>query len=438
MSNTKEAKPKRLLSLFLALVMVLGLLPVTAFAVENGDCVKVDGGVELGGFSQKFYYDCATKTVCDTVPESGSYAHFIRDYSGGSVNVLELCNYTGGTIQYDSSNKRDWQINLIGENTITVEADGAVQGILSCKALHIFGDRAGAKLTVNAKTTSTDKNKWAVGIFMMYESDLIIGGYADVTVNVEGETQVTGVGSVHSNYFGSSFGGGVTLQGNASLKIDCAVRFSQMFLSTACIYARSLKVNTKGDLTATIAPTNSEDTMGCYSVSVTYATLDYVRKMTVKGTMTKVQKSNHGSINGFDSSSDGKIRFDEDVLAYNCTSDNVAQWRGSSGEKPVTLTAASSRTTRCRSPAGPIMCPSLRELSSAAGTASPTTAKECPSTRAPIPPAITISATAREGTPPSGRTSMYIKVLSAIFTATTRELISPRSVTASVCTTIVS
>ena len=339
MSNTKEAKPKRLLSLFLALVMVLGLLPVTAFAVQNGDEVEVDGDVELGGYFQKFYYDCATKTVCDTVPESGSYAHFIPDYSGsGSVNVLELCNYNGGAIKYDSSNTHDWQINLIGENTITVEADGYAQGILSCKDLHIFGDRAGAKLTVNAKTTSTDKNKWAVGIFMMYESDLIIGGYADVTVNVEGETQVTGIGSVHSNYFGSSFGGGVTLQGNASLKIDCAVRFSQMFLSTACIYARSLKVNTKGDLTATIAPTNSEDTMGCYSVSVTYATLDYVRKMTVKGTMTKVQKSNHGSINGFDSSSDGKIRFDEDVLAYNCTSDNVAMWRGNSGEKPVTLT----------------------------------------------------------------------------------------------------
>ena len=184
MSNTKEAKPKRLLSLFLALVMVLGLLPVTAFAVQNGDEVEVDGDVELGGYFQKFYYDCATKTVCDTVPESGSYAHFIRDYSGGSVNVLELCNYTGGAIEDDSSNTHDWQINLIGENTITVEADSYAQGILSCKDLYIFGDRAGAKLTVNAKTTSTDKNKWAVGIFMMYESDLIIGVYADVTVNV--------------------------------------------------------------------------------------------------------------------------------------------------------------------------------------------------------------------------------------------------------------
>ena len=339
-------KAKRVITIMLALAMVFALMPQlpgtdsTAFAVQNDNEVKVDGGVKLGGYgSTNFYYDCDTKTVCNTAPESGSYAHFIPDYSGsGSVNVLELCNYTGGAIEYDSSNTHDWQINLIGENTITVEADSYAQGILSCKDLYIFGDRAGAKLTVNAKTASTDQNKWAVGIFMMYESDLIIGGYADVTVNVEGETQVTGIGSVHTNYFGSSFGGGVTLQGNASLKIDCAVRFSQMFTSTACIFARSLKVNTKGDLTANIASTNSEDAKGCYSVSVTYATLDYVRKMTVKGTMAKAQKSDHGSIKGYDSSSDGKIRFDEDVLAYNCTSDNVAIWRGNSGEKPVTLT----------------------------------------------------------------------------------------------------
>ena len=346
MKKDKRIKPKRIVSLLLVFAVTVAMIPAgpfsvteEAFAVQNGDEVKVDGGVKLGGYgSTSFYYDCDTKTVCNTAPESGSYAHFIPDYSGsGSVNVLELCNYTGGAIEYDSSNTHDWQINLTGENTITVEADSYAQGILSCKDLYIFGDRAGAKLTVNAKTASTDQNKWAVGIFMMYESDLIIGGYADVTVNVEGETQVTGIGSVHTNYFGSSFGGGVTLQGNASLKIDCAVRFSQMFTSTACIFARSLKVNTKGDLTANIASTNSEDAMGCYSVSVTYATLDYVRKMTVKGTMDKAQKSDHGSIKGYDSSSDGKIRFDEDVLAYNCTSDNVAMWRGNSGEKPVTL-----------------------------------------------------------------------------------------------------
>ena len=38
MSNTKKAKPKRLLSLFLALTMVLGLLPamsLTAFAYSG-------------------------------------------------------------------------------------------------------------------------------------------------------------------------------------------------------------------------------------------------------------------------------------------------------------------------------------------------------------------------------------------------------------------
>ena len=63
----RKMKPKRLLSLFLALIMVLGLLPVTAFAVQNDNEVKVDGGVKLGGYgSTSFYYDCDTKTVCNT------------------------------------------------------------------------------------------------------------------------------------------------------------------------------------------------------------------------------------------------------------------------------------------------------------------------------------------------------------------------------------
>ena len=116
MKKDKRIKPKRIVSLLLVFAVTVAMIPAgpfsvteEAFAVQNGDEVKVDGGVELGGYFQKFYYDCATKTVCDTVPESGSYAHFIPDYSGsGSVNVLELCNYTGGAIEYDSSNTHDW------------------------------------------------------------------------------------------------------------------------------------------------------------------------------------------------------------------------------------------------------------------------------------------------------------------------------------------
>ncbi|MGN0681367.1 MAG: hypothetical protein ACI4LY_05110, partial [Candidatus Fimisoma sp.] len=98
MKRIGKIRSKKILSLLLILVMAAAVLPADlltvteeAFAVQNGDEVKVDGDVELGGYFQKFYYDCATKTVCDTVPESGSYAHFIPDYSGsGSVNVLEL------------------------------------------------------------------------------------------------------------------------------------------------------------------------------------------------------------------------------------------------------------------------------------------------------------------------------------------------------------
>ena len=82
MKRIGKIRSKKILSLLLILVMAAAVLPsdlltVTeeAFAVQNDDEVKVDGGVKLGGYgSTSFYYDCDTKTVCNTAPESGSYA----------------------------------------------------------------------------------------------------------------------------------------------------------------------------------------------------------------------------------------------------------------------------------------------------------------------------------------------------------------------------
>ena len=61
MSNTKQTKPKRLLSLFLALTMVLGMLPVmsiTAFAYTAGD---IEGTTGTGTVEDP--------VVCDTFAE---------------------------------------------------------------------------------------------------------------------------------------------------------------------------------------------------------------------------------------------------------------------------------------------------------------------------------------------------------------------------------
>ena len=87
MKRIGKIRSKKILSLLLILVMAAAVLPsdlltVTeeAFAVQNDDEVKVDGGVKLGGYgSTSFYYDCDTKTVCNTAPESGSYSHFIPE-----------------------------------------------------------------------------------------------------------------------------------------------------------------------------------------------------------------------------------------------------------------------------------------------------------------------------------------------------------------------
>lgn len=82
MKKDKRIKPKRIVSLLLVFAVTVAMIPAgpfsvteEAFAVQNDNEVKVDGGVKLGGYgSTSFYYDCDTKTVCNTAPESGSYA----------------------------------------------------------------------------------------------------------------------------------------------------------------------------------------------------------------------------------------------------------------------------------------------------------------------------------------------------------------------------
>ena len=340
MTNKKRLWAKRFLCVFLSVVMVIGLVPMMAFAVENKDSITVDNDVKLYASGKYRYYDCVTKKTSVTEPESGSYVHFIPDFSNGSVNVLELCNYEGGYISYESSNTHGLQINLIGENTITHEKDGKSKGILSGKDLYIFGATSGAKLNINVKSTSTKSSDNALGIFMI-KSELTIGGYAKVNINVEGEASVIGIHCSKTNII-SSPEKGVTLQGNASLNINCVVRSKEFHGSTSCINSETLKINTKGDFTATIGPNSEELDTDNYSLYVLSTTIDFVRNMKVKGTRDSSTR-NDGSIRYFDSSSDGNVRFDENKLAYNCGTDNVAEWRGIAGEKPLTLTVKGGR-----------------------------------------------------------------------------------------------
>ena len=68
MSNTKKAKPKRLLSLFLALVMALGMLPAMSMTASAEDATVIDN-VEITGVvipieGETPKYDCIIPEDC--------------------------------------------------------------------------------------------------------------------------------------------------------------------------------------------------------------------------------------------------------------------------------------------------------------------------------------------------------------------------------------
>ena len=68
MSNTKQAKPRRLLSLFLALTMVLGLLPAMSMTASAEDTTVIDN-VEITGVvipieGETPKYDCIIPEDC--------------------------------------------------------------------------------------------------------------------------------------------------------------------------------------------------------------------------------------------------------------------------------------------------------------------------------------------------------------------------------------
>ena len=90
-----KLKPHKLLSMLLALVMVVGMLPTTAFAAGNPDptAVFVDGGKSF--YNNRLYYKKGDQDKNFTGNEGDYIAHYnpatgtltLNGYSGGSISV---------------------------------------------------------------------------------------------------------------------------------------------------------------------------------------------------------------------------------------------------------------------------------------------------------------------------------------------------------------
>ena len=110
---------KRMISLLLALVMVLGMIPATtlpAFAAAEGEVYV--GGVGMNDGD----YLAVGATATQTTKPSGGYAY----YKDGTL-TLNSYSYEGKGYQYDSEygyyaviySKIDLTLELIGNNTLT-------------------------------------------------------------------------------------------------------------------------------------------------------------------------------------------------------------------------------------------------------------------------------------------------------------------------------
>lgn len=149
MSNTKKAKPKRILSLFLALVMVLGMLPaasLTVFALSgNGDHIA----------------DPFMVNTYDELRQAMKTRAWISDSSNNSATYITLNSdilIEDSTADYYlytfNSKSHNLSLNLNGHSLIR-RTDSSDKYMFDVKCHLAIGDRKGGG-TIRFETTASD------------------------------------------------------------------------------------------------------------------------------------------------------------------------------------------------------------------------------------------------------------------------------------------
>ena len=161
---------KKLLTIFICLVMAVGLLPTVAFAAENYD-LYVDGEQFT---SEKLSIACGEGTA--------SYDPHTKTLTlhNATINKDIKANYG-----IKASIPDTLKIRLTGANTITRTDTGGGAGIHSDNAVEIIGD---GTLTINVQGDTYD------GIYV--GADLKISDKATVEINSKGGLGISGEGIV--------------------------------------------------------------------------------------------------------------------------------------------------------------------------------------------------------------------------------------------------
>ena len=205
MQRTKS----KLLSILLSLVMLLSLLPTTAFAAGNPDptAVFVDGGKSF--YNNRLYYKKGDQDKNFTGNEGDYIAHY-----DPSTGTLTLKDYSGKGILVGGVGRTDITVVLIGTNTIN---DGSITSDMGGD-ITITSESSG---TLSISKTTSGSNP-AIGI----ETGLS-GSYTTGNVTIKGNAKVTinmthNGTSTYEKAYGIFAKQNITISENASVDITCA------------------------------------------------------------------------------------------------------------------------------------------------------------------------------------------------------------------------
>ena len=235
MQRTKS----KLLSILLSLVMLLSLLPTTAFAAGNPDptAVFVDGGKSF--YNNRLYYKSGDQDKNFSGNKDDYIAHYDPD-----TGTLTLNGYSGGSISVGGVKCSDITVVLKGTNTINGSLENAVGGDITVtssdggtlsiskttsgsnsaigietglSASYTTGNvriKGNAKVTINMTHNGTSTYEKAYGIFA--KENIAISENASVDITCATPNNTTGGGNCNGLYAAKD----VTIDTNGTIKID--------------------------------------------------------------------------------------------------------------------------------------------------------------------------------------------------------------------------
>lgn len=168
-----KLKPHKLLSMLLALVMVVGLLPMGQVAYAASNQVIINGKYLTD--TCPFYYNGASNVESERADVTSGYAHYNPE-----TGILELNNFDGGQIYINVTEKKNITIELKGTNKITSTEHFGIWNSGTSDMIITSSD-PNATLEINVENSDTVE-----GIKGGSSSGSVtLKGYADVTVKAK-------------------------------------------------------------------------------------------------------------------------------------------------------------------------------------------------------------------------------------------------------------